>query len=119
MRSFNRTDRVGQKIAKQLALLLHQEQAEHRFGLVSVSEVKVARDLSFAKIYVRSLGVEDTKVIKELNQAKSYLRSQLAQTMNMRHMPELKFVYDHSIEQSERIEELLNRDKTDLTDENN
>lgn len=98
-RRFDRTQRVADLIQKALAPILLQDMSDERFHLVTVTGVTVSRDLSYAKIYVSVLQDEMEEIkftIKALNKAAKPLRYELAHAVELRVVPELKFVYDES-----------------------
>lgn len=109
-REFPRSRRVGEQIQRSLAVLIQQEIKDPRLGMTSVSAVQVARDLSVAKVYVTVLG--DDAVVKAslevLKNAAGFLRSSLAKQMRTRVVPELRFIYDHSLEEGVRLGALIN-----------
>jgi ribosome-binding factor A len=98
-RGYDRTHRIADLIQKTLASMLLQDMDDERFRLVTIGSVTVSRDLSHAKIYVSVL-MDDVEaindVVKSLNRAAKGLRYQLAKEVELRVMPELKFVYDES-----------------------
>ena len=55
-REFSRTRRVGEQIQRELAVLVREQIKDPRLGMVSISGVKVSRDLSCATVYVSVLG---------------------------------------------------------------
>lgn len=109
-RGFDRTQRVADLLQKALAQLLLQDMTDDRFRLVTVTGVSVSRDLSYAKVYVSVL-LDEKEKIKEtvlaLNRASKSLRYQLAKEVDLRIVPELKFVYDESTAQGFRISQLI------------
>lgn len=98
-RGYDRSQRVADLLQKTLAQMLLQDMSDERFRLVTITSVVVARDLSYAKIYVSVL-LDDAEKIKQtvaaLNRATKSLRYQLAREVKLRIAPELKFVYDES-----------------------
>lgn len=117
-RGFDRSQRIADQIQRILGQMLLQEMGDERMRLVTITSVNVARDLSFAKIYVGVLS-EDEKEIKTivntLNQAAKTLRYRLAKEIDLRVMPELKFVYDESAAHGFKISSLIDAamNKTD------
>jgi len=97
-RGYDRTRRIAEEIRKSLARML-LEMGDKRLQFVTVTDVVVSRDLSYAKVYVSVLA-EDADKIKEtihaLNGSAKFLRYNLAKAVDLRIMPELKFVYDES-----------------------
>lgn len=108
-RGFDRTHRVADLIQRTLATLLLQ-QSDERFRLVTVISVTMSRDLSYAKVYVSAL-LDDDEKIKEtvlaLNRSAKSLRYQLAKEVDLRIIPELKFVYDESSSHGFHISSLI------------
>ena len=111
MREFSRTDRVGQQIQKEIAVILQREIKDPRLGMVTVSAVEVSRDLSYAKIFITVFNTKDEDAAKQsakvLNEATGYIRSLLGKRIRSRIMPELKFVVDNSLMEGMRISNLV------------
>ena len=110
-REFGRSERVSSQIQKDLALVLQRGIKDPRLGFVTVNEVNVSRDLAVAKVYVTVLNANQHEIeenIKLLNEAAPYLRREVATRMKMRHIPELRFFYDDSIDTGMRVSALLN-----------
>lgn len=110
-REFGRSERVSSQIQKDLALVLQRGIKDPRLGFVTVNEVNVSRDLAVAKVYVTVLNANQHEIeenIKLLNEAAPYLRKEVATRMKMRHIPELRFFYDDSIDTGMRVSALLN-----------
>lgn len=110
-REFKRTDRVGDEIQRELALLLQREVKDPRVPMTTVSAVKVSRDLLNANVYVTFLGrdkLEDiTEAVKVLNHMSGFLRSALAQRIRMRQLPRLMFHYDDSLARGRHLSSLI------------
>ena len=114
-KSFHRTDRVSAQLRRELGTLVHQAVREHGLASTSVSDVEVTRDMAHAKVFVTALLPEQSKeAIKALKELAPELRHQLAQAVRMRHVPELHFHYDDSVDKGERIESLLRQQARDL-----
>jgi ribosome-binding factor A len=117
-REFSRTNRVASQIQRELAVLICEELKDPRLGMITVQEVRVARDLSHAKVYVTVIGgdLDEAGNVKRLNGAAGFLRSMLARRVKLRTVPELHFVFDESIERGTRlaslIEEAVGKDAT-------
>jgi len=109
-REFGRSARVASQIQKDLALILQRSFKDPRLGFVTVNEVIVSRDLAVAKIYVTVLNADQQSIqenIAILNEAAPFLRKEVAHRMKMRHIPEMRFYYDDSIDTGMRVEALL------------
>lgn len=108
---FSRTDRIGQQIQRELAVLVRDELKDPRLGMVTIQAVKVVRDLSHAKVYFTILNpegehAESTKLLKV---ASGFLRKMLGQRMKLRTVPQLNFVYDDSIEYGAHLSTLIEK----------
>ncbi|MGH8072502.1 MAG: 30S ribosome-binding factor RbfA [Lysobacter sp.] len=107
-KSFYRSDRVSAQLRRELGTLVHQAVREHGLPSVSVSDVEVTRDLAHAKVFVTALQPErSAEAMKGLKELTKPLRYELGKAMKLRHVPELHFHYDDSVDRGERIEHLL------------
>ncbi|MGL5031382.1 MAG: 30S ribosome-binding factor RbfA [Aeromonas sp.] len=111
-RVFSRTNRVGQQIQREIALILQREVKDPRIGMVTVSSVEVSKDLNYAKVYVTFLQLDnETDRIKEgligLTEAAGYIRSLLGSAMRLRVVPELRFYYDQTLVEGMRLSNLV------------
>lgn len=107
-KSFYRTDRVSAQLRRDLGLIVHKAVREHGLPSVSVSDVEISRDMSHAKVFVTALMSEKAaEAVKGLKALAPELRFQLAKAVRMRHVPELHFHYDDSVDKGERIDALL------------
>ncbi|MGH8028591.1 MAG: 30S ribosome-binding factor RbfA [Arenimonas sp.] len=114
-KSFHRTDRVSAQLRRDLGLLVHQAVRNHGLPSMSVSDVEISRDLAHAKVFVTALLPEQATVaVKALKELAPELRYQLGKAVRMRHVPELHFFYDDSVDRGERIDSLLRANAADL-----
>lgn len=108
---FKRTDRIGDHLQRELATLIRTEVKDPRLGMVTIQEVRVSRDLSWADVYFTLLGVKETAESLEsqdiLNNAAGFLRTCIAKDLNTRTTPRLRFHYDHLPEEASRMEMLI------------
>lgn len=102
-----RVERLNEQVKREISDILRTEVRDPRVGLVTVTEARVAPDLSFARIYVRPLGGEEEEMFAGLEKATPYIRHELAQRLSVRHVPELRFEPDHALEHALHIEKLL------------
>lgn len=113
-KSFNRTDRVSAQLRRELGTLVHQAVRTHGLPSVSVSDVEVTRDMAHAKVFVTALQAEKSaEAVAALKELAREFRFQLGRMLRMRHVPELHFHYDDSVDRGERIDSLLR----DISDE--
>ena len=109
-RAFPRSTRLADQIQRDLADLIRLEVRDPRLGLVTITSVEVTRDLSHAQVFVTSLSdPEATESVRALQHAAGFLRSRLAQTLKLRTVPELRFVYDASVERGIRLSKLIDQ----------
>jgi len=111
-REYARTDRVGQQIQKEIAVILMREIKDPRLSMTTVSAVEVTRDLAYAKVFVTFFNdnAEDIKASLEvLAEAEGYIRSLLGKRLRARIMPHLRFVYDSSMSEGVRMSALVDQ----------
>lgn len=107
-KSFHRTDRVSAQLRRDLGKLVHEAVREHGLPSVSVSDVEVTRDLAHAKVFVTALQPDRaSEAMKALKELVPEIRFRLGREVRMRHVPELHFHYDDSVDRGERIDALL------------
>ena len=107
-RDFKRSERVAGQLRRDLAKLIQQEIKDPAVGFVSLSDVEVTRDLSHAKVFITVFEPEKAKdSLQALQHAASFLRRRLSQELRLRHVPELHFVHDDSVEKGSHIDELI------------
>ena len=80
--------------------------------VITVPEVRLSSDLKLATAYVITLGDSDTDaVIEALNRNKRYIRAEVAQAVNLKFAPDIRFMADESFDEADRIERLLASEK--------
>lgn len=109
MVSKQRVQRIAERIQEDLSEMLIHEVSDPRLAGISVTDVRVDRELAFADIYVSALeGSERAEEILDgLEHASGFLRSELASRVDLRTFPRLRFHWDPSFERAERIEQLI------------
>ena len=115
MRQFRRADRLGEQMRRDISVLLENELAERIDGMVTFTRVRLTDDLRQAKVYFSYLGNEENKQKVEayLTGEAGRIRSRVGKNLNVRHIPELIFVFDPSDEESIRLEQLFDEIKHD------
>lgn len=112
-KEFSRARRVAEQIQRELADLLRREVNDSRLQQVTLSGVEVSRDLGHAKVYVTPhMGADVEATVSALNRASSFLRRNLASRLLVRSVPQLKFVYDPTLDNATRLSALLAGDAT-------
>ncbi len=115
MKQFKRSDRVGEEALRTISRTMETELAEHFSGMVTFTHVRMSADLRYATVYYSFLGKEDDRksVAEFFLRENGRIRHKLGANLRLRHIPELTFKYDPSIEEGMRIERLLNEIKSD------
>ncbi len=103
--------RVGELIRHKVAEMLirgdiHDDTlASH---VVTIPEVRLSPDLKLATVYVMPLQGEDVKpVLEALERNKRFIRGEIAETVNLKYAPELRFRFDETFDEASRIDALL------------
>ncbi len=105
-----RTDRLSEEIKKELSDLIRNQIKDPRLPeLVSITAVRVTKDLRYAKVYVSVFGDDDKKndAIAALKHAAGFIRHEIGQRVNIRYIPEFTFILDDSIEKGMYISKLI------------
>ena len=107
--------RIGEMVRHKLAELLIRGEihddvlASH---VISITEVRISNDLKLATAYVMPLGGKDTeKVLAALTRHKGFIRAEIAQTLDLRYAPDIRFREDETFDEVSRIDELLYSEK--------
>ena len=113
-KEFSRTQRIGDQMQRELALLIQREIKDPRLGLITITAVDVSRDLSHAKIFITIMGQDDDQeaikgTLRIHNDAAGFLRMQLGKSMKLRTVPQLHFNYDASIRRGVELSSLIER----------
>ncbi len=117
-RGYKRTDRIADQMQRDLAVLVQRELKDPRLGMVTISGVKVSRDLAFADVYVTFMGIDEVEEnIKQgldvLTHAAGFLRSSLAKDLKLRVIPNLRFHYDRTVVDGPKMSALINRARSE------
>ena len=115
MKSYNRSDRIGQQIKRELSEIIQRNEIkdDRLGGLISITEVRVSGDLRNVKVYFSVYGEEAQKVgtLAALEGAAGFLRGELCRRLGIRFAPELVFKLDDSLERGQRVTERLEKIK--------
>jgi ribosome-binding factor A len=109
-REFGRSARVSSQMQKELAQVLQREIDDSRLGFITINEVVLTKDLSYAKVYVTALNVDEAgkkAQVKVLNELAPVIRHYVAKRMKLRHISEFRFLYDDSFDTGMRVAALL------------
>ena len=102
-------DRLNNAFVEKISEIIHDEIKDTDIKMVTITDARVTNDLSFVKVYFTTMDDDRNKVLKALNKASSFIRTKLCDKIDIRKMPEVKFVYDESIEYGKKIEDIIER----------
>ena len=111
-KSSGRPQKLGDLIQRDLSDLVARELRDPRVGMVTITSVDVSPDLSHAKVFFTLLQkekLEDT--LQGLSRSAGFLRSQLAKRIKLYTTPQLRFVYDESVERGDHLSRLIDSTK--------
>ena len=108
---FSRSERVSQQVLKTINDILTREMDLRKYGFITFSSVKMTADLKHATLYYSVLNpTKNIEIInEELNLLVPVFRKFLSSSLNLRSTPTLKFFYDDSFEQFEKIDKLIKK----------
>jgi len=108
-REFPRARRVEEQLKRLLSELVRREVKDPRVGLITITQVEMSRDLTYAKVYFTPFaGMGDADLALEaLRHAAAYLRMQVRNQMRLRVGPELDFQIDDSVERGAKLASLI------------
>jgi len=100
--------KISSDLARTISSILFEEARDELLKSVTITEARVSRDLSYAKVYFTSLSdISKEQIVKEMNEAAPFIRGHVSEKLDLRHTPVLEFVYDDSIEYASRIEKKI------------
>jgi ribosome-binding factor A len=104
-----RLDRIADRIREELSEMIVMRINDPRLSGIFITGVKVDRELAYAEIFVSAIEGQDraTEVLEGLEHASGFLRHALAQTIELRVFPRLRFHWDPTPERADRIERIL------------
>ena len=103
-------ERLNHMIQEEISMILMTEVKDERLKFVTVTGCDTTNDFGFCKVYFTVLDESKRKEITdELNKATHFIRGKLSERIDIRHTPELKFIYDESIEYGEHIEKIIDK----------
>ena len=105
-------ERYNDAIQEELSKILMTEVKDEATHFVTITGCDLSSDLSYCKVYFTVLDPEKKdSTLQALNKAKGFLRTELSQRIEIRHTPELRFVYDESIAYGEHMDKILSQVK--------
>ncbi|MDR1795035.1 MAG: 30S ribosome-binding factor RbfA [Erysipelotrichaceae bacterium] len=105
-----KSERIATTIKRILSETLQQKTKDKDIGFVTITDVRVSSDISYAKVYVTFLDHSE-KRLAALQKAGGFLRSELASQMDLFKVPQLSFILDDSLQKGNRIDQILDQQK--------
>ena len=102
-------ERLNDQIQEVISEVLYKEVKNPDLKFVTITGCNVTNDLSFCKVYFTVLNKDPKETLKELNSASSFIRGEISKRIEIRHTPELKFIYDESIEYGRKIDAIIDK----------
>lgn len=115
-----RPNRIGEEIKKELVQLIRNGIKDPRVdSLISITDVEVTRDLSYATVYISRYGSDKQRqdALDGMKAAAGFMRSELSRRLKLRTVPELIFKLDDSLQYGAKIETILNQIKQEEKEE--
>ncbi|MCI0337515.1 MAG: 30S ribosome-binding factor RbfA [Acidobacteria bacterium] len=104
-----RPHRLAEELKNEISAIILQQLHDPRVGFATVTKVKVSPDLRYAHVFVSVFGSAEEKkqTLDALKSATGFIRKQVGSRIRLRHTPELTFAYDESVEQGDRMLQLI------------
>lgn len=108
----SRPYRVADQLKKELAKIIQREVKDPRVGMITVTDVEVTKDLSYADVYFTNMldkgdDAEQTQQEKILTKASGFLRRRVGQEVKLRIVPQLRFRYDRVQTRANALDALI------------
>ncbi len=101
-------ERLNHVFMQEISNILMTEIKDEDISFVTITGVDITNDLSYAKVYFTVLDdSRKEKTLEALKGASHFIRGKLSERVEIRHTPELKFIYDDSIAYGEHIENII------------
>ncbi len=113
-----RSEKIADLIQKEISHLLVRTLKDPRIGFVTITKVAVSEDCRMAKVYFSVAGPSDERKRSTdgLNSAKGYVRKELGRRIRLKHIPDITFQFDPSIEYAIHIGEVIEQIKKERED---
>ena len=107
-----RNERVRKTLMKEISDIIQRQIKDPRIaGIVSITDIEISHDNSYAKVYFSVFASEEAKeqTILALEDNTSKIRYEVGKRIRLRLTPELKFIPDDSIERGTKVTEIINK----------
>lgn len=103
-------ERLNHAMQEEISKILMLEIKNEDIKFVTITGCDISNDLSYCKVYFTVLDQSQKEKMTELlNKAAGFIRGEVSQRIEMRHTPELKFIYDESIAYGEHMEKIMDQ----------
>lgn len=105
-----RVQRIGEELRRVISDIIRSKIKDPRIPeIISVTNVLVTNDLSFAKIFVEIMGTKEEQeaALEGLNSAKGFIKKEISSEVKLRQMPELIFILDETLDINLKMEKLI------------
>jgi len=108
---YKRSTRVAELLREVISEIITTQLKDPAVGRITITRVKLSDDLKNARVFFSMLGGASQRqhAIEGLRRAARFIRAETAHKINLRHAPELQFVYDDTLDYVENIENLLKK----------
>jgi ribosome-binding factor A len=103
--------RIEGELQRSLSELVSREVKDPRVGSITITEVKIAADMSTARVFFTPFASKHSpeEVLEGLTRASGFLRGEVGRRLGLRHAPKLEFEFDDSFEKAAKLNELIDR----------
>jgi len=107
----SRSHRVGDQILREISNLLLRKVRDPRLKGVSLTDVRMSKDLRHAYVYYSLFGQDEQKKEAQagFESAKGFIRKEIGERVHLKYIPDIQFKYDRSLEYGQKMERLLEK----------
>ncbi len=103
-------ERISDALIEQISYIIANKVKHKDINFVTITDVKVSSDLSYAKVYFTVLDESKKDItLKALSESSGFIRHELRERVEIRQIPELTFVYDETIKEAQKIENIIEK----------
>jgi ribosome-binding factor A len=105
----NKLKKLEIDLQREISFIINSKLKDPRIGFVTVTDVKLSHDYHYLDIFVSIMGDERVKndSMKGLNQCEGFIKKNLRERFRLRTIPDIKFIYDKSIDHGLKITSIL------------
>ena len=109
--SSRRQEQVAEFLRDEVSEIITREMKDPRLGFVSITRVELSPDLRYAKVFISVFGSEEEReaTLRALTGEAGFVRYQLKPRIRIRHVPEISFQLDRSMEHAEEVARTLKK----------